>query len=200
MHKALLVLGLLQGGPKTGYDLHRIVRAHGEFYADLKKANLYYLLERLAGEGCLEVQAEPGARGPRRERLVYSLTGRGQQRFGELLRDVLRHYTPIHSGVEIAILFLARVPDAEAITLLERRREAVSARRAQVVSDLGDFAAQGTLQRIAADHLLSQLDGELAWTDRALAQLRDAGTRGEDNHQAPTKGARSGGRERRPGR
>ncbi len=38
MHKALLILGLLQGGPKTGYDLNRIVRAHGELYTDLKKA------------------------------------------------------------------------------------------------------------------------------------------------------------------
>jgi DNA-binding PadR family transcriptional regulator len=196
MHKALLVLGLLQGGPKTGYDLHRIVRAHGEFYADLKKANLYYLLERLTAEGCLAVQAEGGARGPRRERLVYSLTERGQERFFELLRVVLQEYTPIHSGVEIAILFLARVPAAEAINLLNQRRAAVAARRAQVVSELGDFAARGNLQRIAADHLLSQIDGELAWADRALAQLRDASKPGGDGKQAPTtkKGPRSGGR------
>ena len=196
MHKALLVLGLLEGGAKTGYDLHRIVRAHGEFYADLKKANLYYLLERLAGEGCLEVQAEPGARGPRRERLIYALTKRGKERFGELLRDVLRQYTPIHSGVEIAILFLARVPPAEATTLLEQRREAVAARRARIVSELGDFAAHGTLQRIAADHLLSQIDGELAWADRALSQMGASTVRGSNSDQTtpPKRGKRSRGR------
>jgi DNA-binding PadR family transcriptional regulator len=196
MHKALLVLGLLEGGPKTGYDLHRIVRAHGEFYADLKKANLYYLLERLAGEGCLEVQAEPGARGPRRERLIYALTKRGKERFGELLRDVLRQYTPIHSGVEIAILFLARVPPAEAITLLEQRRETVAARRARIVSELGDFAAHGTLQRIAADHLLSQIDGELAWADRALSQMGASTVRGSNSDKTPPpkRGKRSRGR------
>jgi DNA-binding PadR family transcriptional regulator len=196
MHKALLVLGLLQGGPKTGYDLHRIVRAHGEFYADLKKANLYYLLERLAGEGCLEVQAEPGARGPRRERLIYSLTARGKERFGELLREVLRTYTMIHSGVEIAILFLARVPAAEAITLLEQRREAVASRRTKIVSDLGDFAAHGTLHQIAADHLLSQIDGELAWAERALAQIRGSTLRVGEGDQTPRtpRGKRSRGR------
>src|ERR1700722_6292845 len=196
MHKALLVLGLLEGGPKTGYDLHRVVRAHGEFYADLKKANLYYLLERLAGEGCLEVQAESGARGPRRERLIYALTKRGKERFGELLRDVLRQYTPIHSGVEIAILFLARVPPAEAITLLEQRRETVAARRARIVSELGDFAAHGTLQRIAADHLLSQIDGELAWDDRALWQMGASTVRGSNSDQTapPKRGKRSRGR------
>jgi DNA-binding PadR family transcriptional regulator len=63
---------------RSGALFHRIVRAHGEFYADLNKANLYYLLERLAGAGCLEVQAEPRARGPRRERLISALPDRGK--------------------------------------------------------------------------------------------------------------------------
>jgi DNA-binding PadR family transcriptional regulator len=172
MHKALLVLGLLQTGPKSGYDIHRIVRAHGELYTDLKKANLYYLLERLARDGCLEVQAEPGARGPRGERLVYSLTEPGRRHFQELLRTVLRDYTPIHSGVEIAIVFLGHVCNAEAVALLEQRRATVVDRRSQVASELGDFASHGTLQRIAADHLLSQIDAELAWVERSLAELR----------------------------
>ena len=44
MHKSLLILGLLVHRPLHGYELHRIVRAHGELYTDLKKANLYYLL------------------------------------------------------------------------------------------------------------------------------------------------------------
>ena len=44
LHKSLLILGLLVHRPLHGYELHRIVRAHGELYTDLKKANLYYLL------------------------------------------------------------------------------------------------------------------------------------------------------------
>ena len=67
MHKELLLLGLLQSGHNTGYELHRIVTAHGELYTDLKKGNVYYLLERLAADGALTVTAEPGARGPRRD-------------------------------------------------------------------------------------------------------------------------------------
>jgi DNA-binding PadR family transcriptional regulator len=172
MHKALLVLGLLQSGPKTGYDVHRIVQAHGELYTDLKKANLYYLLERMAKDGFLQVQAEPGARGPRRERLIYALTDTGRARFQELLRTVLREYAPIHSGIEIAIVFLGQLPTTEAISVMEQRLTTVSTRRAQVASELGDFASQGTLPQIAADHLLSQIDAELAWMERALRLLR----------------------------
>ena len=53
MHKLLILLGLLHQGPLHGYELHRIVRAHGELYTDLEKANLYYLLDRLAKEDAI---------------------------------------------------------------------------------------------------------------------------------------------------
>jgi DNA-binding PadR family transcriptional regulator len=43
--------------PFHGYELYQIIRAHGELYADPKKANLYYLLDRLAKKGDLVVQA-----------------------------------------------------------------------------------------------------------------------------------------------
>src|SRR5258707_2617841 len=117
MHKTLLILGLLRRGPLHGHELHRIIRAHGELYADLKKANLYYLLERLTKEGYLHVHAEPGTRGARGERLIYGLTDRGQAHFNDLLREVLRSYEALHTGVEVAIVFLRLLPINEAIAL-----------------------------------------------------------------------------------
>ena len=69
MHKELMILGLVVDfGPITGYDLHRIVRAHGDLFTDLKKPNMYYLLNRLEQEGFLRSRATAGARGPRGER------------------------------------------------------------------------------------------------------------------------------------
>jgi DNA-binding transcriptional ArsR family regulator len=79
VHKRLLLLGLLRHGPLSGYELNRIVRAHGDLYADLKKANIYYLLTRLAEDGLVEVEVQPGARGRRGERLVYRLTAVGKR-------------------------------------------------------------------------------------------------------------------------
>src|SRR5438105_2161881 len=109
MHKPLLLLGLLLEGPRYGYELNRIVRAHGELYADLKKANLYHLLERLAIGGFLTVTSESGARGRRGERLVYALTEQGRVHFHGLLRDVLRSYEAAHTGVEVAVVFLSQI-------------------------------------------------------------------------------------------
>src|SRR4030081_151978 len=104
MHKRLLILGLLRGGPFSGYDVLRIVTAHGELYRDLKKANVYYLLERMAKEGLVTLRSEPGGRGPRGARLLYSIPAAGRSSFDRLLREVLRGYEPTYTGLEVAMV------------------------------------------------------------------------------------------------
>ena len=175
MHKVLLLLGLLLYGPRYGYELHQIVRAHGELYADLKKSNLYYLLERLAAEGALRVRAEEGTRGARGERLIYELTDQGRMRFNELLREVILTYEPAHTGVDTAVMFLATVPHAQSLHLLKERRRMVGARREAVAKELAAGAEDDPLLHIASDHLLGLIDTELAWLDRSVTYLRDIG-------------------------
>ena len=190
MHKTLLILGLLLRGPLHGYEIHRIVRAHGALYTDLKKANLYYLLDRLQQDGALTVHAEPGARGARGERLIYALTNQGRARFFDLLRAILRTFDPVHTGVDVAVVFLAQLPPAEAVTLLQERRQVVGARRAQVAAELGDLTVGNGWSAIAADHLLSLIDAEQAWLDRALARLHALGGGADDMaHAEPSEPA-----------
>jgi DNA-binding PadR family transcriptional regulator len=171
MHKELHILGLLLGGPKTGYDLHRIVLAHGELFTDLKKGNVYYLLERLAATGEVQVTAEAGARGPRRERLVYTITDLGRERFQTLLRAVVRTYEVAHTGVEVGMIFLNHLAPDDAIALLEERQRAVIERRAQMAGNM--HAPMHLHDQLANDHMVSLMDAELAWCERALQRLRE---------------------------
>ncbi|SRR5579875_444812 len=175
MHKVLLLLGLLLNGPLYGYQLHQVVRAHGELYADLKKANLYYLLERLAKDGYLEVEVEAGTRGARGERLIYTITDAGRARFHTLLRETLLSYEPVHTGIETAVVFLSYLSPEEGIALLQERRRAIQEKRVQVVTDVGQPEKQPPLVAVAADHLISLIDTELAWIDRSLAYLQKIG-------------------------
>ncbi len=84
----------------------------------------------------------------------------------------MQTYEPAHTGVETAMVFLAFLSPAEGMRLLEERRLKVSERREAVARDLGDPAAQAPLVHVAADHLLSLIDAEVAWIDRSLAYLR----------------------------
>jgi DNA-binding PadR family transcriptional regulator len=165
-HKALLLLGLLLQSPMTGYDVNRIVRAHGHLYADLKKGNIYHLLDGLARQGHLHVSVQPGARGPRRERLVYELTGAGREAFHQLLREVLTSFEPAFVGLASAVVFLPELEREEALALLRQRRELVGERRRLVAGELS--VSEGALLRLAGDHLLATIDTELTWVHEAL--------------------------------
>ena len=175
MHKMLLLLGLLLNGPRYGYELHQIVRAHGELYADLKKANIYYLLERLATEGYLRVEVEIGARGSRGERLIYELTEQGREQFTTLLHEVMLSYEPIHMGIDTAVVFLSYLSSTEGLQLLKQRRQIVAERRAEMSAELNTSKTTNPLVHIASDHLLSLVDAELAWIDRSVTYLIGVG-------------------------
>jgi DNA-binding PadR family transcriptional regulator len=183
MHKTLLILGLLLRGPLHGYELYRVIQTHGELYADLKKANLYYLLDRLALAGDLVVETEAGARGPRKERLVYTLTDQGREHFLALLREILLSYEVIHTGVGTAIVFLSHLPPSEGIKLLEERRRIIAARRAQF--PVQPLTEASPLVHISLDHMISLIDAELAWVDRSLAYLRNLDWTGEPDKHIP---------------
>jgi DNA-binding PadR family transcriptional regulator len=173
MHKELHLLGLLQSGPRTGYQLHRITKAHGELYTDLKKGNVYYLLDRLAKSGALTVTAETGAPGPRRERLVYTITESGRQRFHALLREVLRTYDVPHTGVEVGMVFLPYLDVTEATQLLIERRSAVLERRKALEGEMASSTPSNHEPlNLAQDHLLSLVDAELSWIDRTIERLQ----------------------------
>ena len=131
---------------------------------------MYYLLDRMARTGALEVTAEAGAPGPRRERLVYSITEYGRQRFHELLRDVLRTYDLPHTGVEVGMVFLPYLDVGEATQLLIERRSAVLERRNAVAAEM-EPSDHGHVS-LAQDHLLCLVDAELSWIDRTTRQLQ----------------------------
>lgn len=192
--KTLMVLGLLQPGPKHGYELHRIVVAHGSLYPDFKKPTLYHLLHRLTGLGAVRVHAEGGARGPRGERLVFALTPKGATLFLRLLRHALGTYEAAPTSFEVALAYLDALPRADAQLLLRQRRAGLRARRAEVAEEIDRLADQHDsrhmmARRLATDHSLNLLDADIAWLDRAMRQLaataarRAAGARAQANGQ-----------------
>lgn len=182
--RTLMVLGLLKAGPKHGYELHRIVVAHGTLYADFKKPTLYHLLHRLTEQGAVRVHAEAGTRGRRGERLVFELTDDGDQQFQALLRTALSTYDAVQTTFQMAAAYLPWLPTKECQALLGKRRRVISALRNEVLGDVEHLAGQAPSQRLAArslatDHALSLLDAELAWLERAMHHL--ANPRGKSN-------------------
>lgn len=179
-----MVLGLLQGRARHGYEIHQIVMAHGSLYADFnKKATLYHLLARLARQGAVEVSHEAGARGPRGEKLVYALNASGRALFRQLLRRLLGSYEDSQVGFQVAAGFISWIPAPEAEALLRQRAAAARVRRREVVDELqhlveppsGQMEIQRAASRfLAADLALAVIDAELAWIDKTIRFLGES--------------------------
>jgi DNA-binding PadR family transcriptional regulator len=181
LNRMLMVLGVLHAGARHGYELHRILMAHGTVYADFKKPTLYRLLARLAEQGVVDLKSETGARGPRGERLVYSITARGRAMFQQLLRSVLGSYDANSAGFQVAAGFLAWIPAREAQALLRTRcaglrtrqvamREAMD-QHLRLTQSGGMSEQQATSRFLSADHLLSMMNAELAWMEKTIKFL-----------------------------
>ncbi len=168
MHKRLLLLGFLRDGPLTGYEVNRLLAAHGDLFSDLKKGNVYYMLDRLAHEGLVSVRTEGNARGPRGERLVYSLTAAGKREILTLLRQQMQSYSPPHSGIEVAIVLLDELPQREAVALLNTRLEQVKEASGRLRLALGKT---GSEPGSGGDHMLAMADAHRRWLERAIRRL-----------------------------
>ncbi|MGA2142613.1 MAG: helix-turn-helix transcriptional regulator [Brevinematales bacterium] len=85
----LYLLGLLKRyGPMHGYQLKKVIEDNISDFTLIKLPNIYYHLEKMEKEGLLSSSEEKGFNAGS-EKTVYSVSGKGEKRFEELLRDFL---------------------------------------------------------------------------------------------------------------
>ena len=159
-------LGLLESGPRHGYDLKR---AYDErFGADrpLSYGQVYATLARLLKNGLVEVDGvEPGA-GPERKR--YAITEAGvtdvEQWLGQPERPEPYLQSTLYAKVVLALLTGRGAEDAAGRPA--RRAPAADARADRAASATGDIADQ-----LICDHALFHLEADLRWLELTAARL-----------------------------
>ena len=158
-------LGLLEGGPRHGYDLKR---AYDErFGADrpLSYGQVYATLARLLKNGLVEVDGvEPGA-GPERKR--YAITSAGVTDVERWLGQPEKPEPYLQSTLYTKIV-LALLTGRDAADILDEQR-AEHLRSMRILTDrtrTGDLADQ-----LICDLALFHLEADLRWLELAAARL-----------------------------
>ncbi len=169
-HKQLMLLGMLLRQPMYGYQLKELIDTHLDFYSDLKKPNLYYLLDRMAADGYLASSSQ-SLEGEGGERLVYAVTEAGRALFHQTLRAVLSGSEPIHNAVDVAIFFLNYLPVREAVALLQARQQSLQQQLAATEEQMTAIQQPTAHHAIVNDHILTMYQAELGWLARTIAQL-----------------------------
>lgn len=95
----LLVLGLLDGGPMSGYDLQqKLGGADAERWGGVLPGSIYHALKKLEGEGCIALAGVEQT--GHRQKAVYRITEAGRNHLHTLIADALRASSalyPTHS-------------------------------------------------------------------------------------------------------
>jgi PadR family transcriptional regulator, regulatory protein AphA len=167
------LLGLLEDGPASGYLLTtRFERSLRKYAWTAQQSHIYPELNRLAGEGLIEV-ADEGARGRR----TYALTDAGRAALHEWLLSPAKPRA-VRDEQRVRMMLLSALTPDEARAqvrahLAEAEREAAELRAMAAAADADDGHPRGRLRfgRLALEMGVLQAEAQRTWALWALDQL-----------------------------
>lgn len=192
-HPDLVVLGLLAGRPRHGYELRKEIESMRlRQWARIGDSTVYAALQRLEERGFLSRETRSSESRP--DRNVYRLTDSGRERLGELVIEALESGEPAYSDRLVGGVFgtatLGRMEaaggagDDRLVEVLER----VTARLADAGNRLADLQESDELSELG--RVVSRFNlGVVAAELRALVEIREIVdarlAAGDDGEAAP---------------
>lgn len=159
------LLGLLEHGPRHGYDLKRTFDQHFGQYRPLHYGQVYSTMSRLLKHGLVEVDGiEPGG-GPERKR--YAITEAGVTDVAAWLVQPEKPEPYLQSTLYTKVV-LAILTGRDAAELLDAQR----AEHLRLMRELTRRKSGGDLaDQLICDHALFHLDADLRWLELTTARL-----------------------------
>lgn len=171
-----VILGFLDVGPKTGYDLKKRFDRSVSGFWPADQSRIYRTLSRLHEQDLVSQEVIPQTERP--DRKVYRITRKGQ---AELHRWLVECQPgPSHSAFLVQVFFAGLLSDDDAIALLEAKAARI---RANLVSfpkkyPLAEDYEHDEPERVDFFHFLT-LDSAihmryamLDWIETAIARIR----------------------------
>ncbi|MEU4365573.1 PadR family transcriptional regulator [Promicromonospora sp. NPDC023987] len=169
MSVAHTLLGLLEAGPRHGYDLKRSYDERFGHDRPLHYGQVYSTLARLLKNGLVEVEAEPGA-GP--ERKKYAITDAGVSDVTGWLAAPEKPEPYLQSTLYTkVVLALLTGYDANDVLDTQRSEHLRLMRELTRRRDGGDLADQ-----LVCDHALFHLEADLRWLELTAARMQQLAT------------------------
>ena len=160
------LLGLLETGPRHGYDLKRAFDAHFGQDRPLHYGQVYSTMSRLLKNGLVQVDGiETGSGGPERKR--YAITDAGVTDVDEWLSRPEKP-EPYLQSVLYAKVVISLLTGRDANALLDTQR----AEHLRLMRELTRRKMGGDLaDQLVCDHALFHLEADLRWLELTTARL-----------------------------
>ncbi|MEV0601280.1 PadR family transcriptional regulator [Streptomyces sp. NPDC050315] len=159
------LLGLLESGPRHGYDLKRAFDEHFGQDRPLHYGQVYSTMSRLLKNGLVEVDGIEAGAGPERKR--YAITDAGVTDVAQWLRSPEKPEPYLHSTLYTKVV-LALMTGRDAAELLDTQR----AEHLRLMRGLTERKRRGDLaDQLICDHALFHLEADLRWLELTAARL-----------------------------
>ncbi|GII79351.1 hypothetical protein Sru01_43330 [Sphaerisporangium rufum] len=173
----MFILGALaRRGPMHGHQIRQNAQQdRTELWTDIKVGSLYGALHRMAAEGVIEeVRTEQEGNLP--ARTVYAITEDGRLELGQLREATLRATRLATDPVDLALQLSEELPAGELRAAVADRLAALGLELERWRRLHGTAAPHlSTLESLGFEHTLMRLETEVAWHERVLAAIPDAG-------------------------
>jgi DNA-binding PadR family transcriptional regulator len=163
-----ILLGLLQGNPAHGYELHKRIRdlnGSGLLW-DIKISLLYSILDRLESDGLItskNVQSE--SRLPRKE---FSLTGMGTQVLYSWSRSPVDHIQEIHREFQARLYFSMQESQESTRKLLLDQIEVCLEWLLEEQNELSNIREDSIYSGMIHSYRIMQIDTVIHWLENCL--------------------------------
>ena len=172
---ALAVLAELLMGPIHPYEIGRRLKEHGkDRNIKYNRGSLYMVVDQLRRAGFI-TDHETVRDTQRPERTVYALTDAGRDEFFDWMRELVAEPQHEYPQFGVALSLLSVIPPGEAVQLLRRRIEALTAE----IDDTRDLVAATKEAGVAwvfvveDDYRVAQLEAERTFVTRLVASLEE---------------------------
>lgn len=184
------VLGFLEMGPRTGYDIKQFVEQHLSHFWNESYRWIYTTLDQLEADGLATARAEE--RGDR-ERVVYRITKKGQRALQDWLAEPARPLK-LRDEMLLKVLFSHGAPARLGVQHVKRHQAAMLERHDQLTA-LEQGLSGTELDAATRQHLALALDlsrrvtaAHLRWCEETLKQMRSSrGRTGARRSRARTR-------------
>ncbi|MGW1728685.1 PadR family transcriptional regulator [Streptomyces sp. NPDC002306] len=159
------LLGLLESGPRHGYDLKRVFDEKFGHDRSLHYGQVYSTMTRLLRNGLVEVDSVEAGDGPERKR--YAITQAGVTDVARWLASPEKPEPYLQSTLYTKVV-LALLTGRDAAELLDVQRS----EHLRLMRILTDRKRQGDLaDQLICDHALFHLEADLRWLELTAARL-----------------------------
>lgn len=159
------LLGLLEAGPRHGYDLKRAFDDRFGHHRPLHYGQVYSTMSRLLKNGLVEVDGVESGGGPERKR--YAITEAGITDVAQWLSSPEKP-EPYLQSVLYTKVVLALLTGRDAAELLDVQR----AEHLRLMRELTRRKRDGDLaDQLICDHALFHLEADLRWLELTAARL-----------------------------